>query len=191
MCTSNSRNSSELSIWILEDYGTDEWTLKHTVNTLNVFGKTNIQFGYVEWDVAYKVITVHPEWNLIFFVGKKEQSSHMTWIAEKCMSSLPVSFHMLHVVTSWKVSSSDLLSFLCSIVLGVISRGVNKVLFDVCHVAFDVSSLCWELGVGEYMLLLFPYVVTLPYVYFLAVYVIDIVTLFYKISPFYCHLKYI
>jgi hypothetical protein len=55
-----------------------------------------------------------------------------------------------------------LLSSLCSLVLGAISRGVNKVPFDVCHVAFDVSSLCWELGVGTYMLLLFAYVVTLP-----------------------------
>ena len=33
---------------------------------------------------------------------------------------------------------------LCSLVLGVISRGVNKVPFNVSHVAFDVSSLCWE-----------------------------------------------
>ena len=34
----------------------------------------------------------------------------------------------------------------------------------------------------EYMLLLFPYVVTLPYVSSLAFYVIDIVTLSYKVS---------
>jgi hypothetical protein len=53
----------------------------------------------------------------------------------------------------------------------------------LCHVAFDVSSLCWELGVGTYMLLLFPYVVTLPYVSSLAFYVINVVTtLSYKVS---------
>ena len=31
-------------------------------------------------------------------------------------------------------------------VIPMMSRGVNKVLFDVSHVAFDVSSLCWEYG---------------------------------------------
>ena len=43
--------------------------MKHTVSTLMVFGKTNIQFGYVDYDSACTAIIVHPEWNLIFFVG--------------------------------------------------------------------------------------------------------------------------
>ena len=43
--------------------------MKHTVSTLKVFRNTNIQFGYVDYDSAYTAITVHPEWNLIFFVG--------------------------------------------------------------------------------------------------------------------------
>ena len=54
-------NMSLLSIWILEDYATNKWTLKHTVSTLKVFGKTNIQFGYVDYDSAYTAITVHPK----------------------------------------------------------------------------------------------------------------------------------
>ena len=45
--------------------------MKHTVSTLKVFGKTNIQFGYMDYDSDYTTITVHPEWNLIFFVGAK------------------------------------------------------------------------------------------------------------------------
>ena len=44
-------------------------TLKHTISTLKVFGKTNIKFGYMDHDSTYTAITVHPEWNLIFFVG--------------------------------------------------------------------------------------------------------------------------
>ena len=36
---------------------------------LKVFGKTNIQFGYVDYDSAYTTIIVHLEWNLVFFVG--------------------------------------------------------------------------------------------------------------------------
>ena len=64
---------SQLSIWILEDYGTNEWTLKHTVSTLNVFGKTDIQFGFLDCDVDCIAIAVHPEWNLIFFVGEERR----------------------------------------------------------------------------------------------------------------------
>ena len=60
---------SQLSVWILEDYATNKWTLKHTVSTLKVFEKTNIQFGYVDYDSNYTAITVYPEWNLILFVG--------------------------------------------------------------------------------------------------------------------------
>ena len=64
-------NMSQLLVWILEDYATNKYTLKHTVSTLKVFGKTNIQFGYVDYDSAYTAIIVHLEWNLILFVGGK------------------------------------------------------------------------------------------------------------------------
>jgi hypothetical protein len=36
-----------------------------------VFGKTNIQFDFLDCDANYTVIAVHPEWNLVFFVGKE------------------------------------------------------------------------------------------------------------------------
>ena len=64
-------NMSQLSVWILEDYASDKWTLKHTISTLKVFRKTSIKFGFVDYDSAYTAITVHPDWNLIFFVGAK------------------------------------------------------------------------------------------------------------------------
>ena len=44
VCTIASPNDSKLSIQILEDYGTNIWTLKHNVSTLKVFEKTNIEF---------------------------------------------------------------------------------------------------------------------------------------------------
>ncbi|KAL6596708.1 hypothetical protein ACP70R_047351 [Stipagrostis hirtigluma subsp. patula] len=53
----------KLSVWTLEDYGTDEWTLKHTVSSLRLFRQKNMRF---DWE--YKVIAVHPECNLIFFL---------------------------------------------------------------------------------------------------------------------------
>ena len=63
----------QLSVWILEDYATNKWTLKHTVSTIKVFGKTNIQFGYMDYDSDYTMIIVHLEWNMIFFVGAKRR----------------------------------------------------------------------------------------------------------------------
>jgi hypothetical protein len=66
-------NVSQLSIWILEDYATNKWTLKHTVSALKVFGMTNIQFGYVDYESDYTTITDHPEWNLIFFIRQERR----------------------------------------------------------------------------------------------------------------------
>ena len=67
LCTIEGPNDSKLSIWILEDYGTNSWTLKHTVTTRILFGRINIRFGYLDFDDEDTVIKVHPEWNLIFF----------------------------------------------------------------------------------------------------------------------------
>uniref|UniRef100_A0A0E0AKW3 F-box domain-containing protein n=2 Tax=Oryza glumipatula TaxID=40148 RepID=A0A0E0AKW3_9ORYZ len=53
----------KLSIWLLEDYDTDNWILKHTVSSMKLFGGKKYQLDY-----DYQVIAVHPECNLIFFV---------------------------------------------------------------------------------------------------------------------------
>ena len=61
---------SKLSIWILEDYGTNnKWTLKHTISLCKLFGKTKKQMGYFDFESCYTAVIVHPEWNLVFFVG--------------------------------------------------------------------------------------------------------------------------
>ena len=61
---------SKLSIWILEDYGTNKWTLKHTISILKVFAQTNIEFSYYSYyDVNEYYSMVHPEWNLLLFIG--------------------------------------------------------------------------------------------------------------------------
>ena len=70
LCTADTLNRYELSIWILEDYGTSKWTLKDKVTTLELFGKKNIEIGTEVCDAAYRVIAFHPEWNLIFLVGE-------------------------------------------------------------------------------------------------------------------------
>ena len=69
-CTIRGHNMSKLSIWILEDYGTNKWTLKHNVSILKVFAQTNIEFSYYSYyDVNEYYSTVHLEWNLLLFVG--------------------------------------------------------------------------------------------------------------------------
>ena len=37
---------------------------------LELFGQNNIEIGTEVCDAAYRVIAVHPEWNLIFLVGE-------------------------------------------------------------------------------------------------------------------------
>jgi len=53
---------TELSIWVLQDYDTEEWVLKHNVSFMQLFGRTSCQ---VEHD--YSMIAIHPDRNLIFF----------------------------------------------------------------------------------------------------------------------------
>jgi hypothetical protein len=53
-----------------QHYGTSKWTLKHKVTTLELHGNKNIEIGTKVCDAVYRVIAVHPEWNLIFFVGE-------------------------------------------------------------------------------------------------------------------------
>jgi glutamine amidotransferase-like uncharacterized protein len=63
-------NRYELSIWILEDYGTSKYTLKHKVTTLELFGKKNIKIGTEVCDAAYRVISVHPEFDFPYWGGQ-------------------------------------------------------------------------------------------------------------------------
>ena len=70
LCTTDIYTMTQLSIWILENYGSNRRTLKRTVTTLEIFGQNNIEFGYEVCDMEYRVIAVHLEWNLIFLVGE-------------------------------------------------------------------------------------------------------------------------
>jgi hypothetical protein len=78
-------------VWILEDYGTDNWNLKHVVDTEELFGCMNIKVGSKLCDEEYRVITVHPEWNFIFLVGKDRTLIAYDMDRKRFMSSMPVS----------------------------------------------------------------------------------------------------
>jgi hypothetical protein len=57
-------------VWILKDCGIDNWSLKHVVDMKKLFRHINTKVGSELCDEEYKVITVHPEWNIIFLVRK-------------------------------------------------------------------------------------------------------------------------
>ena len=62
VCTVRGHNMSKLSIWILEDYGTNKWTLNYIVSILKVFAQTNIEFSYYSYyDVNEYYSTGHLE----------------------------------------------------------------------------------------------------------------------------------
>jgi hypothetical protein len=61
LCIADIFNRSDLSIWVLKDCGTSKWTLKHTVNTLQLFGLNNIRLGSEAANTNYRVIAVHLE----------------------------------------------------------------------------------------------------------------------------------
>ncbi|KAF7076892.1 hypothetical protein CFC21_081494 [Triticum aestivum] len=64
----------ELSVWVLEDYASEKWTLKHTVDVPELFGRESTEEDCDEEDRTYKyeMFAIHPEHNLIFLTDWKE-----------------------------------------------------------------------------------------------------------------------
>ena len=60
VCCADFHNRSWLLVWKLEDYGTNNWILKHVVDMEELFGRMNIKLGSEFCDEEYKVIKVHP-----------------------------------------------------------------------------------------------------------------------------------
>jgi hypothetical protein len=57
-------NGCQLSVWILEDFASGKWTLKHTASVLELLGRPRLQTCEL-----YMLIAIHPEHNLIFLKG--------------------------------------------------------------------------------------------------------------------------
>ncbi|KAB8098335.1 hypothetical protein EE612_027453, partial [Oryza sativa] len=53
----------KVSVWVLEDYSSEQWIWKHTVSHLHLFQTKRLLFGH-----DYKVVSIHPERNNIFLV---------------------------------------------------------------------------------------------------------------------------
>jgi hypothetical protein len=52
VCCADFRNRSWLLVWILEDYGNDNWILKHVVDTKELLGRMNIKVDEVQSDYS-------------------------------------------------------------------------------------------------------------------------------------------
>ncbi|CAN6357159.1 unnamed protein product [Urochloa humidicola] len=61
-CMNQHRGNTGLSIWVLEEYDTEGWVLKHSVTFLQLFQRRSCR---VHFD--YSVIAIHPDRNLVFF----------------------------------------------------------------------------------------------------------------------------
>lgn len=66
-------NGCQLSLWVLQDYGSENWTLKHTVNVLELFGS-----HCLEDNESYMMLAIHPSFNLIFFTDGEMTVSYDT-----------------------------------------------------------------------------------------------------------------
>ncbi|KAM0924846.1 hypothetical protein ACQ4PT_004748 [Festuca glaucescens] len=65
----NNDGDCQLYVWVLQDYNTGKWTLKHTVDVLELFGR-----HHHEDAESYKMFAIHPERNLIFLNDGKEMA---------------------------------------------------------------------------------------------------------------------
>ncbi|TVU46644.1 hypothetical protein EJB05_06191, partial [Eragrostis curvula] len=63
----DSRNDNQLSIWQFEADGNEHWALKHTASITRLLGRHKDRYNEF-----YQVIAAHPELNLIFFSGGRD-----------------------------------------------------------------------------------------------------------------------
>ncbi|XP_037466834.1 uncharacterized protein LOC119338660 [Triticum dicoccoides] len=62
------RYDGQLSIWVLENYDSGQWTLKWVVNCFELFGRDRLENGK-----SYSMFAIHPECNLIFLTDGTEK----------------------------------------------------------------------------------------------------------------------
>jgi len=64
----NKAADAQLSIWVLEDYDTQKWVLKHSVSFMELFAKLSHQQSHRGRKKDYSVVAMHPDANVIFIV---------------------------------------------------------------------------------------------------------------------------
>ncbi|XP_044956937.1 F-box protein At5g49610-like isoform X1 [Hordeum vulgare subsp. vulgare] len=68
----------ELSVWVLKDYATEEWTLRHAIDVPQLFGETESDqeedCDQEDGSCKYEMFAIHPEYNVIFLTDRKAVS---------------------------------------------------------------------------------------------------------------------
>ncbi|KAK3124649.1 hypothetical protein QOZ80_7BG0589930 [Eleusine coracana subsp. coracana] len=68
----NDTNEWVLSVWVLEDYDTEEWVLKHCVSLVHLFGTKGTPTIFLD-DRNYKVVAIHPNGSSVYVVQDWDQ----------------------------------------------------------------------------------------------------------------------
>ncbi|KAL6596966.1 hypothetical protein ACP70R_047100 [Stipagrostis hirtigluma subsp. patula] len=66
LLNSDDEQGPKMSAWVLEDYNTEEWVLKHAVCILDLF-----EVMRSRWD--YDLVTIHPDCNVVFLRQPSKQ----------------------------------------------------------------------------------------------------------------------
>uniref|UniRef100_A0ACD5ZNN8 Uncharacterized protein n=2 Tax=Avena sativa TaxID=4498 RepID=A0ACD5ZNN8_AVESA len=67
-------NGCKLYVWVLEDYSSGKWTLKHTVNVSELFGRQVDEDDQSYMMFSYAMFAIHPDCNLIFLTDKERMT---------------------------------------------------------------------------------------------------------------------
>jgi hypothetical protein len=63
-------NDCKLCVWVLEEYdASGKWTLKHTANVSEIFGRQ-----LDEDDHSYTMFAIHPDCNVVFITDSKDMT---------------------------------------------------------------------------------------------------------------------
>uniref|UniRef100_A0A453R210 F-box protein At3g26010-like beta-propeller domain-containing protein n=2 Tax=Aegilops tauschii TaxID=37682 RepID=A0A453R210_AEGTS len=88
------QDGCQLSIWVLENYDSGQWTLKCTINCFELLGR-----DCCKNDEYYSMFAIHPECNLIFFTDGNDkilsynmdnQKVHVICASEDFFKGLPL-----------------------------------------------------------------------------------------------------
>ncbi|CAL5090956.1 unnamed protein product [Urochloa decumbens] len=60
--------TADLSVWVLVDYDTEEWVLKHSVSFAHLSGKSGRAHAF-----SFCFVSIHPHRNMVFFVPSESQ----------------------------------------------------------------------------------------------------------------------
>ncbi|TVU46459.1 hypothetical protein EJB05_05999, partial [Eragrostis curvula] len=124
----------KLSVYVLEDYATDEWTFKHSVRTSTLLGTST--FSTMQY---YSLITIHPDCNRIFFISDLDNTL-------RCYDMDRRQVHVIHNMgcdrNRWERSLPYVPLFMEAFAVWAFKLEIVGSLLHECHgLSYSVKSL--------------------------------------------------